>query len=102
MLRRLHSLPGLIFGLVLLVMASSGAMLSLAPMLDRVQAPVVAGLSVAEVAAKAAVANPGLTALHRCAFHSSPQAWGGVHMKKTQSVPWRTKQELAARNGAIR
>ena len=65
MLRRLHSLPGLIFGLVLLVLASSGAILSLAPVLDRVQAPVVASLTVADVAAKAARANPGLTQLHR-------------------------------------
>ncbi len=65
MLRRLHSLPGLIFGLVLLVLASSGAILSLAPLLDRVQAPSVAGLTVADMAAKAAMANPGLTKLHR-------------------------------------
>lgn len=65
MLRRLHSLPGLVFGLVLLVLASSGAILSLAPMLERVQAPAVAGLSVADVAAKAEAANPGLSKLHR-------------------------------------
>ncbi|MBI1170930.1 nitric oxide synthase [bacterium] len=65
MLRRLHSLPGLIFGLVLIVLASSGALLSLAPVMDRVQAPAVAGLNVAEVAARAAEANPGLTKLHR-------------------------------------
>ncbi|MGV8985554.1 MAG: PepSY domain-containing protein [Cypionkella sp.] len=65
MLRRLHSLPGLIFGLVLLVMASSGAILSLAPMLDRVQAPSGTSQSVAAVAAMAAEANPGITKLHR-------------------------------------
>ena len=65
MLRRLHSLPGLIFGLVLLVLAASGAVLSVAPVLDRAAAPVVAGMSVADVAAKAADANPGITKLHR-------------------------------------
>ena len=70
MLRRLHSLPGLSFGLILLVLASSGGVLSLAPVLDRVQAPSlasqsVASQSVAEVAALAALANPGITKLHR-------------------------------------
>ena len=65
MLRRLHSVLGLIFGFFLLVLASSGAILSLAPVLDRVQAPVVTSLNVADIAAKAAQANPGLTKLHR-------------------------------------
>ena len=65
MLRRLHSLPGLIFGLVLLVLASSGAILSVAPLLDRMQAPAVASQTVAEVAAKAVAENPGLSKLHR-------------------------------------
>ena len=65
MLRRLHSLPGLIFGLALLLMASSGAILSLAPVLDRMQAPVAAGQTVAEVAARAYAENPGLSKLHR-------------------------------------
>ncbi len=65
MLRRLHSLPGLIFGLVLLMLASSGAVLSVAPVLDRMQAPAVAGQTLAQVAALAAAVNPGITALHR-------------------------------------
>lgn len=65
MLRRLHSLPGLVFGLVLMVLAASGAILSLAPVMERVQAPAVAGLNVAEVAAKALAENPGLSRLHR-------------------------------------
>lgn len=64
MLRRLHSIPGLIFGLVLMVLASTGAILSVAPALDRVQAP-AAAFTVAEVAAKAAAANPGISKLHR-------------------------------------
>ncbi len=65
MVRHLHSLPGLIFGLILLVLATTGAILSLAPMLDRVQAPAVSGQSVADVAALAVAENPGLTRLHR-------------------------------------
>jgi sulfite reductase (NADPH) flavoprotein alpha-component len=65
MVRRLHSLPGLIFGLILLVLASTGAILALAPILDRVQAPAAASQSVAEVAALAVAENPGMTRLHR-------------------------------------
>ncbi|MEO6298805.1 MAG: PepSY domain-containing protein [Paracoccaceae bacterium] len=65
MLRHLHSIPGLIFGVVLAILAATGAILSVAPTLDRVQAPVAAGLTVAEVAARAEAANPGLGRLHR-------------------------------------
>ena len=65
MVRRLHSLPGLIFGLILLVLASTGAILALAPILDRVQAPAATSQSVADVAALAVEENPGLTKLHR-------------------------------------
>ena len=65
MVRRLHSLPGLIFGLILLVLASTGAILALAPILDRVQAPAATSQSVADVAALAVAENPGLTKLHR-------------------------------------
>ena len=73
MLRRLHSLPGLIFGLALLLMASSGAILSLAPVLDRMQAPVAAGQTVAEVAARAYAENPGLSK-HRGSLSCSVRA----------------------------
>ena len=65
MLRRLHSFPGLIFGLLLMVMASTGAILSLAPALDRMQASPEARLTVADVAAYALAQNPGITKLHR-------------------------------------
>ena len=65
MVRHLHSLPGLMFGLILLVLATTGAILSLAPMLDRAQAPAATGQSVADVAALAVAENPGLTRLHR-------------------------------------
>ena len=78
MLRRLHSLPGLIFGLVLLVLASSGAIMSLAPMLDRVQAPSATSQTVAEVAALAATENPGLSKLHR-----SPNGVAQAHLPLT-------------------
>jgi sulfite reductase (NADPH) flavoprotein alpha-component len=51
MLRRLHSLPGLFAALFLLVLATSGAILSLNPALDRSAATVPARgeVSVAEV-----------------------------------------------------
>ena len=42
MLRRLHSLPGLLAGLLLLILATSGAVLSLSPALERVAATVPA------------------------------------------------------------
>ncbi|MGB8812709.1 MAG: PepSY domain-containing protein [Paracoccaceae bacterium] len=51
MLRRLHSVPGLIFGLILMVMASSGAVLSVDPGLERVSAPALPAISVADLAA---------------------------------------------------
>ena len=65
MLRRLHSFPGLIFGLMLIAMAGSGAILSVAPVLDRMQARPETALTVALVADRAQAANPGIAKLHR-------------------------------------
>lgn len=69
MIRPLHRLPGLIFGLLLMVLAGSGAVLSVAPALDRVQAPTqtpsLTSPNLAELAARALAQNPGLTALHQ-------------------------------------
>lgn len=51
MLRRLHSLPGLVFAVVLTVIAVSGAVLSINPALDRLSTPAPSsGLSVAALA----------------------------------------------------
>ena len=56
MLRRLHSLPGLIAALLVAFMAATGAVLSIDPLLQQLRSGQDAGgLSVAEVAAAAAV-----------------------------------------------
>lgn len=52
MLRQLHSLPGLIFGLVFLVLALSGSILAIDPALERAGAPASPTISVAELAGK--------------------------------------------------
>ena len=54
MLRRLHSLPGLLAALFLLILATSGALLSLSPALERMAATVPARgeVSVADVAGR--------------------------------------------------
>lgn len=55
MLRRSHSLPGLVLGLALVVTASTGAVLSVVPTLDRLATPaIVRGTSVADLAAAVA------------------------------------------------
>jgi len=62
MLRRLHSVPGLLLALLLVVTAVSGAALSLVPALDRMTYPVVQpGRSVAELAADVSARHPGVT-----------------------------------------
>lgn len=67
-IRRLHSIPGLIFGLILLVLAASGAVLSLDPVLERAKAaPAPATLDVATLAAEVAAAHPTVERLERTA-----------------------------------
>ncbi len=67
MIRRLHSLPGLFAGIFLLILATSGAILSLEPALQRIDATVPARgtLSVADVAAKALLNYPGMEQIER-------------------------------------
>lgn len=67
MLRRMHSLSGLVAALFLLVLATSGAILSLNPALQRSAATVPARgvVSVAEVAEKALLAYPGTEQIER-------------------------------------
>ncbi|MDT8857870.1 PepSY domain-containing protein [Paracoccaceae bacterium Fryx2] len=50
MLRQFHSLPGLILGLVVMVLAVSGAILSVDPALERMSAPSLPVVSVADLA----------------------------------------------------
>lgn len=67
MIRRLHSLPGLFAGIFLLILAISGAILSLEHALQRIDAAVPARgtMSVADVAAKALVNYPGVEQIER-------------------------------------
>lgn len=67
MLRRLHSLPGLLAGLLLLILATSGAVLSLSPALERVAATVPArgDANVAQVAERVLQAYPGAEQIER-------------------------------------
>lgn len=67
MLRRLHSLPGLLAALFLLVLATSGAILSLQPALERTAATVPARglINVADLAQKASQAYPGVEQISR-------------------------------------
>lgn len=67
MLRRLHSLPGLVAALLLLVLATSGAVLSLNPALERAAATVPARgeVNVAEVAASVVQQYPGAEQIER-------------------------------------
>jgi len=67
MLRRLHSLPGLLAGLLLLILATSGAVLSLSPALERVAATVPArgDANVAQVADRVLQAYPGADQIER-------------------------------------
>jgi len=58
MLRRLHSLPGLVAGLIVAFMAITGVVLSLQPVLDHAGMPAIPAISVADLA-QAVSANLG-------------------------------------------
>lgn len=67
MLRKLHSLPGLIAALLLVVLALSGALLSLDPASERLAAtvPATGEISVATLAARVARHYPGVEQIQR-------------------------------------
>lgn len=64
MSRRIHSVAGLVFGLLLVLVAGTGAILSLEPALERMQARPGGG-SVAQLAAQVAARHPGVERLER-------------------------------------
>lgn len=64
MSRKLHSIAGLVFGLVLALFAGTGAILSFDPALERAQARPGGG-SVAELAAQVAARHPSVERLER-------------------------------------
>lgn len=65
MSRKVHSVAGLAFGLVLALFAGTGAILSLEPALERAQARPAGGASVAELAAQVAAHHPSVERLER-------------------------------------
>lgn len=65
MIRLIHSLPGLVLGLFLSVIAGTGAILSVQPAIERAAAPEAAGLSIAQAATTIAAEQPGLQAISR-------------------------------------
>ena len=66
MIRLLHRWPGLLALVLVTVLALSGAALSVFPMAERLTAPqVVAGQSVADLAASVAATHPGLEEIRR-------------------------------------
>ncbi|MDO8696339.1 MAG: PepSY domain-containing protein [Pseudomonas sp.] len=67
MLRQLHSLPGLIAALLVMLLAISGAILSINPALERLdaRAPAVGQLNVAELAGRVRQHYPGAEQLQR-------------------------------------
>lgn len=80
MLRRLHSLPGLVAGLLLALVALTGALLSVFPALDTAQARSAGTLDVATLASRVQARLPGLETLVRepsgtlVAYHVAGQA----------------------------
>lgn len=79
MLRRLHSLPGLVAALLLVLVALTGAVLSVFPALERAQAGSDGGIDVATLAARVSARVPGVETLVRepsgaiVAYHRSGQ-----------------------------
>lgn len=65
MLRQLHSLPGLISALLVMLIGITGAVLSLDPALDRLGTSVPAGASVAELAERVTRQYPGVEQIQR-------------------------------------
>ena len=65
MLRKLHSTPGLIAGLLLLVVALTGAVLSIFPALDQAAAKDAGGIDVATLAGRVTARVPGVETLVR-------------------------------------
>ncbi|EEW25848.1 PepSY domain-containing protein [Rhodobacter ferrooxidans] len=65
MLRQLHSIPGLVLGLVLIVLSVSGAILSIDPAMERLDARPIAGISVAQMAERVVDFYPDIERIDR-------------------------------------
>lgn len=86
MLRQLHSIPGLLSGLLVVLMGLTGAWLSADPALDRLGATVPAGVSVAEMAGRVARQYPGVEQIQRTpsgsliVYYSADEVPGAVRI----------------------
>lgn len=96
MTRRLHSIAGLAFGLVLALLAATGAILSLDPAIERAQARAGGG-SVAELAAQVAARHPSVERLERrangvvIASFATPQGYETTRVDPATGIdlgPW--------------
>jgi sulfite reductase (NADPH) flavoprotein alpha-component len=65
MLRKIHSLPGLVSALLIMLLGITGAILSVDPAMDRLGASMPAHLSVAEMASRVADHYPGVEQIQR-------------------------------------
>lgn len=86
MLRQLHSVAGLLCGLLLFLLGITGAILSLDPALDRLGTTVPAQLSVADMAARVSRHYPGVEQIQRTpsgsliVYYSSDAGPGAVRV----------------------
>jgi sulfite reductase (NADPH) flavoprotein alpha-component len=65
MFRRIHSIFGLVGAVLLIVMALSGAFLSMDPVLERLQARQVSGIAVSDLAVNVVAHNNGVESIER-------------------------------------
>jgi sulfite reductase (NADPH) flavoprotein alpha-component len=102
MSRKLHSIGGLTFGLVLALLAGTGAVLALDPALERAQARAGGG-SVAELAAQVAARHPTVERLERrangvvVASYATPEGFETAQVDPATGLelgPWQPSGEM--------
>lgn len=98
MLRKLHSVPGLVAALLLVVLALSGALLSLEPARDRLGAtvPATGDISVAMLAQRVAQHYPGVEQIQRSASGAVIVYYSREGQTGVDRVDPRTGARLAA------
>lgn len=94
MLRQFHSIPGLILGLVLIVMSVTGTILSVDPSLERVVAQPIPAISVAELAAKVAVRYPAVERIDRRANGIVVVSYAGTEGYHSDQIDPQTGKEI--------
>lgn len=94
MLRQFHSVPGLVLGLFLMVLAVSGAILSIEPTLERAAAQPIPAISVAELAAKVAARYTGVERIDRRANGAVVVSYEGIEGFHSDQIDPVTGAEL--------